>query len=141
MKTCSVCKQNKPLDEFYNSKQTKDGKGYRCKSCDYKARKKWTENNPERSRQSTRARNLKFKYNITIQDYEELLAKQDYKCGICGSTENNISKDYNTFSVDHDHQTGVVRGLLCNQCNRGLGMLGDTIESLENALDYLKNSN
>lgn len=141
MKKCSVCKTDQPLSNFYNSKSSKDGKGYRCKPCDAKARKKWSENNPERSHRSQRGRNLKHKYGITLEDYESLLKKQDYSCAICGTKENTALYGHNetlNFSVDHCHSTGRVRGLLCNQCNRGLGMLGDTEESLRKALAYLE---
>ena len=140
MKTCTVCKRTKPLDDFYNYKAKKDGKSYRCKCCDDLARKKWAIDNPETAHRSQRERNLRHKYGISLKEYQTLLEKQGYACAICGTTENKVVKGHNAslnFAVDHDHITGSVRGLLCNQCNRGLGMIGDTREAVEKVLKYL----
>lgn len=132
-KLCGTCKVEKPLEDFYNSKTSSDNKGSRCKPCDTEARNKWTANNPERSKRSGRARMLKHVYGITHEQYIERLKTQDYKCAICGTADNN---GY-SFSIDHCHTTEKIRGLLCNQCNRGLGMLGDTSSSLLKAYEYL----
>lgn len=140
MKQCTVCKETKVLDEYYNYKASKDGKCYRCKSCDGVARAKWAEDNPERSRRSNRGRNLKSKYGISLEDYEEMFESQGKSCACCGITENyttGSSREGWNFAVDHCHKTGNVRGLLCNQCNRAIGMLGDTVEGLQKAIDYL----
>lgn len=141
MKQCTVCKKNKTLDEYYNYKASKDGKSYRCKECDNLARKKWIKDNPERAHESQRERNLRAKYGIGLEEYNSLLKNQKGRCGICGVSENRASYGHNKsldFSVDHCHLTGKVRGLLCNQCNRGLGMLGDTEEDILKVLKYLR---
>lgn len=132
MKLCRVCGEEKPLNDFHNSSQTKDGKCPRCKKCDATARRKWSKNNPERSRESSRRRNLLCKYGITVEEYEELLRKQKDVCGICEGK----SSDRN-LAVDHDHTTGRVRGLLCNNCNRALGLFQDSRDILQKALDYI----
>lgn len=146
-KVCCVCEDRKSFDAFYNLKNKSDGKSYRCKVCDGKARQKWTRNNPERSYRSVRSKQLKYKYGITLDQYEELLKSQDECCAICGLhyTENKVishGKKHVThnLSVDHNHKTGDVRGLLCNQCNCGLGLLGDTEKSIEKVLVYLNNA-
>ena len=144
MKNCTVCKTYKGLENFYNYKASPDGLAYRCKDCDGKARKKWRENNPVRSSESARGRNLKHKYGITLEDYKSMLEDQGGVCAICGVSTNKTSGrngDKLNFAVDHCHTTGNVRGLLCNQCNRGLGMLMDSAETLEKALSYLKKYN
>jgi hypothetical protein len=141
MKTCTVCKEAKKLDEYYKCTASKDGKGYRCKECDNLARKSWTINNSERAAYSSRNRALKWKYGIDIPTYDRMLATQKHCCAICGDKENKVGGLHNSFSVDHDHTTGKVRGLLCNQCNRGLGMLGDNIKSIMNVVKYLENNN
>ena len=142
MKTCTVCKNEKPLTDFYNMKASKDGKASRCKTCDNLARKKWVENNPKQSAYSARNRQLQHKYGITIEVYEKMLKDQGGCCAICKTKENAVTgrNKYWNFSVDHCHTTGKVRGLLCNACNRGIGFLKDDVNVLEAATDYLRNN-
>lgn len=138
MKTCSVCKETKDFSQFYRRSLSPDGKMPRCKGCDNLARNKWRENNLENAQLSQRGRNLKHKYGITLEEYEAMLLKQNHKCAICGTPDaKTTSKAQNSFCVDHDHVTGEVRGLLCSNCNRGLGLLGDTVEALKKALKYI----
>lgn len=139
-KTCCVCGERKHFDLFYNFKNKSDNKCYRCKSCDDKARKKWSSSNPEKAYTSMRGRNLKHKYGISLEEYKEMLTNQGGKCAICKATENNTTgdrKDWN-FAVDHDHKTGKVRGLLCNNCNRALGLFKDSANLLAEAKKYLE---
>ena len=141
MKTCTVCKKNKPLLDFYNYKASKDGKAYRCKPCDDDARNKWKSKNPEKAHLSQRGRNLKHKYGVTLEWYNAKLKEQNYCCAICKTKENKVMRgaiEGLNFAVDHDHTTGKVRGLLCNQCNRALGMFKDSPELIEKAIQYLE---
>ena len=78
------------------------------------------------------------KYNLTMDDYNRMLEKQDYRCAIC---KKHISELKRRLSVDHNHKTGEVRGLLCFKCNTVLGHMNDDIELLKNTIKYLKNSN
>lgn len=71
------------------------------------------------------------KYGITTDDYLSLLAKQEEACAIC-------HKPSELLCVDHDHDSGQVRGLLCDSCNKLLGFSGDSPEVLTNAIEYLK---
>ena len=71
---------------------------------------------------------------FTLEDYNELLEKQNFCCAICGQHQSELTK---ALAVDHDHETGKVRGLLCFNCNSGLGALGDNVEGLLKALDYI----
>ena len=140
MKTCTVCKTEQPLDNYYNHKSSVDGKQYRCKSCDNIARKKWQDNNPEKAARSGRERRLRHRYGVDLVWYEDKLKEQGGKCDICGVSQNKTSgdtKDNLNFAVDHNHDTGKVRGLLCNQCNRAMGMLGDDVSTLTKAIQYL----
>ena len=136
LKRCSVCGQEKPLSEFYNRKTSKDGKGYRCKECDSKARKKWQADNPERAKYSSRNRSIKTKYGIDIEQYNQILKDQNYQCAICGCTTQKHSYQKN-FNIDHNHETGEVRGLLCTACNRALGLFKDNPDILRKAAEYL----
>ena len=79
--------------------------------------------------------NYKRTYGISLDDYNSILTKQNFKCVLCGRHTSEVSRG---LHVDHCHETGKVRGLLCLGCNAGLGMLGDNVEGLEKAIKYLK---
>ena len=74
-------------------------------------------------------------YGITLEDYAAMLKKQDGKCAICGARTPGSGKKM--WSIDHDHATGEVRGLLCGTCNTGLGMFKDSADNLRAAANYL----
>lgn len=86
-----------------------------------------------RSRQSERNRKLR-KYGFTPETYELALKEQDYKCAIC-RTDNNNNRDWH---VDHDHQTGQTRGILCHHCNLMLGNARDNPSVLSAGILYLE---
>lgn len=79
---------------------------------------------------------LKHYYGITLEQYDNMLAKQNGCCAVCG--KNTPGHNHKHFSVNHDHETGEIRGLLCNDCNRGIGLLGDNAENIKKALEYLQ---
>lgn len=84
---------------------------------------------------------LKRNYGITLVEYNEMLEIQEGLCAICGNPEtsrDHRTKELRALAVDHNHDTGEVRGLLCGDCNTGIGLLQDDIELLLNAIDYLK---
>lgn len=83
---------------------------------------------------------LKSNYGLTIDDYNELLESQNNVCAICGKEEARKGRKL-PLVVDHCHTTDVVRGLLCQGCNLGLGHFKDDIDALEKAIVYLKNNN
>lgn len=91
--------------------------------------------------QYLREHNLLKKYNLTEEGYQELLKSQDYKCGLCKSSEAGGRTTSNKFHVDHDHLTGKFRGLLCSLCNLALGHWKDDLERLRRAVDYLEKHN
>lgn len=72
--------------------------------------------------------------NITCLEYDQMLVAQDYKCAICGIDETKMRKG---LGVDHNHDTGQIRGLLCTNCNTALGLLQDSSTIVEDALKYL----
>jgi DNA-directed RNA polymerase subunit RPC12/RpoP len=86
-----------------------------------------------------RKHHLKRRYNITPQEYETKLASQDYKCAICGkdASDNKRGGKLDPLHIDHCHKTKQIRGLLCHQCNSGLGQFKDNIDTLQKAIDYL----
>ena len=120
MKKCSACGLTKPLLDFH--KQTKDKNGVRskCKVCVANDYRHWW---------------LKSTYGITLKEYQTLLIKQGGVCAICGT--DTAGGKHTTFNVDHCHKTNKIRGLLCTQCNLGIGKLGDSFAHLKNAIHYL----
>ncbi len=143
-KKCNCCGEIKSTTEFYKQKRC-DGKwGFcsSCKKCEAKRVKKYYKENPEKTNKNNAKKNLKRKYGITPEDKENMLKKQNYKCSICGKEIflfGESKKDMEKIAcVDHDHATGEVRGLLCNNCNKGLGNFKDNQEYLSNAISYLK---
>jgi len=79
---------------------------------------------------------IKQKYNLDIKEYNELLQKQKLLCAICKQPLDLQHTYY--VHVDHDHKRGKVRGILCRNCNLGLGQFKENIEYLKNAIIYLK---
>ena len=140
VKVCSECEETKPLESFYNCKRY--GKQSKCKKCGNRYTQERRKKNPEEYRKYKRNRDLIRTYGITLDEADQLFAEQGHCCAICKTTDNTSNKGKGTtsFSVDHCHDTGEVRGLLCDPCNLGLGQLGDTEEALERALDYIKQS-
>ena len=113
--------------------------------------KKWRLENPEKIksiRQKTdlkrsiarREKILKESFNMSYQDYLDKLAEQNNLCAICKKEEVVLDRmgDVRRLSVDHDHTTGEVRGLLCCHCNLGIGNFKDNIQFLKDAIDYLE---
>lgn len=91
--------------------------------------------NPERQR----AKNLKYYHNLTLSDYENMLQTQSGVCAICKQPEVVIERSkLRRLSVDHDHITGKIRGLLCYSCNLILGKSKDSPQQLRAAADYLE---
>lgn len=90
---------------------------------------------------STRQRKyqLKYKYGISEDDYAQMFKEQEGKCAIC-ETSDQTGK-WQRFGVDHCHVTGKIRGLLCNECNRGIGLLRDSVDILTKAINYLERIN
>lgn len=115
---CIKCDSVKPLSEFYKTDRINTGYKNTCKSCI-----------------KIRERNSKIKrmYNISIDEYQILLNKQNNKCAICHTEFTNQKQ-----CIDHDHNTEEVRGILCDSCNRGLGLLKDDPIIILRAVRYLK---
>ena len=131
-KTCRQCLMNKPVEEFQPKVYASGRRGWRhiCTACKNENGRR--ENLiPERN-EARRAAKLKHRYNISIAEYDELAAYQDHVCAICLEVCNTGQP----LSVDHCHETNMVRGLLCRRCNVAVGTL-KSVELLERAIEYL----
>ena len=78
---------------------------------------------------------LKRKFGINFEKYVEMLEAQNYRCAICGRHQEELTR---RMAVDHSHTNGHIRGLLCGNCNAGIGNLDDSIDMLHKAIKYLK---
>jgi hypothetical protein len=142
-KTCTKCSEVLALDRFYRNSRAKSGYQSNCKRCQDKLTRAWGARNPDRVREtSTRAARKRWRQNrglpawgLTVSEYEELLAGQGGVCRICGKPP---SVGRYRFHLDHDHESGVVRGLVCNRCNSGMGFFGDDPVMLRRAAAYLE---
>lgn len=137
MKQCIRCKQFQINNQFRKDKRQKDGFEYYCKLCARELHKGYDikRNKLESRKASLYRATLHREYNFTLEHYQEVLKSQDYKCAICKVDGNTSGR---SFSVDHDHTTGQIRGLLCNSCNTGLGQFKDSVVALKAAISYLE---
>lgn len=147
MRVCKKCGVEKPLEEFYVSRGSKEGRMWKCKVC-FNAQNKEYRNDPEvqkrrnlatsrwyKEPQNARRARLRKKYGMSLEGYTTLLDSQGGVCAICGKKQEGLR--YTTLAVDHDHTTGEVRGLLCSNCNRAIGLLGDSFLTVWRAAYYL----
>lgn len=140
IKKCADCKEDKPLSDYHKANGKRLGVAGRCKECQSAYHKQWYAKNRERKLKDWRRINLALKYGITEREWDEILAAQGGGCAICGVSAGYIRSDrggVKRLSVDHDHQTGAVRGLLCDACNTGLGKFRDDPGLLARAISYL----
>lgn len=137
-KVCSVCKRRLPFSSYHNSSKSKDGKGYRCLSCDEEARKRYINTNKERVQVLSRSKNIKSRFNLEEDRLREIMDNQKGCCVICNNSlidpNKNSTKQY---GIDHNHDTGEVRGLLCMHCNAMLGQAMDSPRILLAGYNYL----
>jgi hypothetical protein len=160
-KRCSTCGEIKPASQFYKKTSYRSGLASQCKACqnirlskpEVKKRrsewaKEWAAKNPakmhSRAQNQTdeykRSSHIKRQYKLSVSEYQEMLNGQNGACAICGKPETRKTKSgkVRALSVDHDHKTGRVRGLLCISCNSSIGYAYDDVGILEHAIAYLK---
>ena len=128
-KSCSKCRLLKPLEQFQTRPTGKPASW--CNACHVNYKREYTAKNRDKVSRYWFVSNLK-KYGLTVEQYETMLAGQKGRCAICRKT-------LKTPCVDHCHATGKVRGLLCKHCNNVLGNARDSIETLQRAIQYLRN--
>lgn len=124
-KQCTKCKKTLPVEMF--SKKDAYYHLSRCREC------------LNRLRADAQLRQNLREYGLTIEEYERLLESQNGGCAICGGYSTHSHGEKRTPLVfDHCHETGKFRGLICNQCNRAIGMMGDSADRIEKVARYLR---
>ncbi len=137
MPICTKCGIDKDCTMFY-----KAGAGERlrgdCKTCVNAIGKLYRQKRQQLCPEARRAIIIKNKYGLSSEDYQKMIKEQDNVCKICGKPEAGYP---GKLSVDHNHETGKIRGLLCHGCNCGIGFLKEDPEILKRAIAYLRESN
>lgn len=121
MSTCSDC----------GGPRTGSSRSY-CIECATKRNKVWRKSNPEKYARTRRNGHYLRKYGISLDDYEAMLQLQAGTCAICNTVPDGL------LVVDHCHSSGAVRALLCQSCNKGLGLFVENPELLRSAAEYLE---
>ena len=138
-KVCTMCGEEKPISAY----RSRGGSmphllKSRCNSCLYAEHRRWTENNPDRVREYrakdswTLAKRC-ARRGITPEQLVDAFERQECCCAICKAEIQLMDS-----AIDHNHETGEFRGVLCRQCNRALGMFKDSTTVLRSALEYLQ---
>lgn len=147
MKRCSKCEKFKPDYEFPKRANGERGLRSHCRKCisEYdKERNGTPEMKAKMSAYSkqyivqnvdkVKSAKLLNRYGISLEEFEKKLDSQNRKCAICGVQLDGNKRTH----LDHDHATGKIRGILCWNCNGGLGNFSDNVERLQSAINYLK---
>ena len=132
IRTCSTCKEEKPVSAF-KIKRKGSIAATCCKGCSNIMQRKWRSGNAE-AKEQARYHRLQRRYDLHKEAFEALYNSQGGKCAICRKEFSSHPK----ACVDHCHHTGKVRGLLCVNCNSGIGHFGDDIGLVELAVKYLR---
>jgi len=129
-KLCTKCNKLIWDDDFPKDSRLKSGYQSICKVCHSSQQKQWRKIHPPNYRMS----DLKRNFGMAIEEYDMLMKKQSNVCAIC----QDVCGSGKRLAVDHNHQTGRIRGLLCNQCNHMLGLARDNSDRLLRASNYLE---
>jgi hypothetical protein len=131
---CAKCGEEKPSTDFAKCTAKKNGLQSYCRVCATQARYKSPKY--ENTLEQERAIQMKYRYGLTKETFDSFWQTQNGKCGICTKA---LTKELRGYAVDHNHETGNVRGLLCNPCNTALGLFKDSPTVMQNAYQYLIN--
>lgn len=146
-KACTSCSTSKPLDQFHRNPRTKDGRQYKCRTCCSEYGKRWYienkdsvgkkcsayyEKHKDRYRHQRREWRFRTQYNLTSAEWEVMFAHQGGRCASCGTDSAK------RLVVDHCHDTGKVRGLVCDPCNLAIGLADDSPVRLRSIAAYLE---
>ena len=139
MKMCTVCKVAKPFEDFYDGYKAKNQRDVtnrkyphsRCKECDHARVRVYHHKNKERITKQMLVSHRRRLYGLNEEEYNDMILSQNNLCAICNKPSDK------TLHIDHDHETGRIRGLLCHSCNVGIGLFKEDVDSLASAITYL----
>ena len=147
-RTCKKCSEAKPLTLFATSKTCREGYRYICKACDAARQAQYAASDAGKAtraqyeaKSTTKADKRKWhlsnSYKLDCAAYSAMLTEQGNGCAICRTQVYDPSRPAFRLAIDHCHSTGAVRGLLCKNCNTGLGLFKDSTDTLASAIAYL----
>jgi hypothetical protein len=136
---CKACYGQKPTHSFHKDSSSTRGYAYYCKPCATEKSRVWhtTHKHDVAYKAKRQDSYFKTKYSVSKEIRDQMLVEQDNKCAICRVS---LSTDGGHTHTDHNHQTGKIRGILCTNCNRGLGHFKDSGDNLQAAIEYLRKS-
>jgi len=132
-KRCPACELTLPAHDFHKANRQAGGLAGYCKQCSSEKRNLWYRANRDKQAAHSRRGKLKYKYGITEDEYDALLRTQGGGCAICGDMRTD-----RRLHIDHDHDSGRVRGVLCRACNVSLGQMREKPALLRRAAQYLE---
>lgn len=143
MLKCTRCQKEKTPEEMSVDKARKSGLSSWCKACRAYTAKKWANLNPEKVKENKKSPGylkqreymLRHRYGLSLEEYDLLLKQQGHSCAICKKHENELTY---LLHVDHCHDNGNVRGLLCSACNLYVGYVKNNPSVFTNGELYLK---
>jgi len=139
LKYCSHCKKKLPLGKYNKHKNEKDGLQPICAECQKEYATKYRQS--PRGQNIRRANHTKSRFGLSQKQYFKLLEAQKEVCKICNNPETAMGsggKKSRLLSVDHNHKTGKIRGLLCHSCNSLIGHARENILILQKTIKYLE---
>lgn len=142
-KRCSVCEESKPRSHFSANRRNKDGLQYECKPCRKDMKARYLAGKTQAEKDRTAAQRLYQMYGLSVEQFLSMWDDCGGHCQICGIEMHSRFVDgekddrSTRCNVDHCHDSGEVRGLLCTRCNTALGKMDDDTDRLQKAIDYL----
>ena len=135
---CSKCAIVQDIGDFAKSKRLTRGHSYNCKRCDSKNQSDWYFRNKQRHKDVNRAWKNKNYYGLAIGERETMYDSQN---GLCLGCKKHFESSWKGLVLDHDHDTGKARGLLCDRCNWTVGHAKNSVETLRSLANYLEQHN
>lgn len=137
MKCCTKCQLEQPEGSFYRDARS-GGRRAMCKACSLEQSNEWRARHHDKAKEIQRRSALRrrlLSHGLELAQFEAMVENTQGRCEICGRAPTGAKRE---LSIDHDHQTGRVRGLLCDSCNMAIGLLSDDPDRAIQVAAYLR---
>lgn len=140
-KRCSRCHEKKPVEDFHRQHKDSEARGAYCKPCALAAKRDHYSRTKE-TRVHDYEKSIRLRYGMSAEEYAMLCEAQDHRCLICGCDPHteyaHLHEKAQRLNVEHCHESGRFRGLVCQRCNKHLAFAGDRPEILRRLLAYME---